>query len=128
MKALAAKGGIMGICGLRVLSSDKEPTTVADIVNHIDHAVKLIGADHVGIGSDADLPGYDKMPADQYAHMRATNKNARIARAKVDTDGFTGPLKMYNLVDELVRRGYSDEVIRAILGGNFRRLLAAVWK
>lgn len=128
IKALAAKGGIMGICGLRVLASDKEPTTVADIVNHIDHVVKLVGPDHVGIGSDADLPGYDRMPAEQYANMRAHNKNARIARAKIDTDGFTGPLKMYNLVEELVRRNYSDDMIRAILGGNFRRLLATVWK
>ena len=34
--------------------------------NHIDHVVKLIGVDHVGIGSDADLNGYDDMPADQY--------------------------------------------------------------
>jgi membrane dipeptidase len=60
--------------------------------------------------------------------MRTTNKAARIARAKIDTDGFSGPLKMYNLVEEMVRRGYSDAVIRGILGGNFRRLLAAVWK
>jgi membrane dipeptidase len=127
IKALAAKGGIMGISGMRLLVSDTEPTTIVQVVDHIDHAVKLVGAEHVGIGTDADLPGYDKMPADQNASMRTNNKQARIARAKIDTDGFSGPLKMYNLVEELVRRNYSDEVIRAILGGNARRLLAAVW-
>lgn len=127
IRALAAKGGIMGISGMRLLVSDTEPTTIVQVVDHIDHAVKLVGAEHVGIGTDADLQGYDKMPADQNASMRTNNKAARIARARIDTDGFSGPLKMYNLVEELVRRGYSDEVIRAMLGGNFRRLLGTVW-
>ena len=127
IRALAAKGGIMGISGMRLLVSDTEPTGIAQVVDHIDHAVKLIGAEHVGIGTDSDLYGYDMMPADQNASMRSTNKAARIARAKIDTDGYSGPLKMYNLVEELVRRGYSDEVIRAILGGNCRRLLSVTW-
>lgn len=128
IRALAAKGGIMGISGMRLLVSDSEPTGIAQVVDHVDHVVKLVGAEHVGIGTDADLHGYDAMPADQNATMRATNKAARIARAKIDTDGFSGPLKMYNLVEELVQRGYSDAVIKAMLGGNARRLLGVVWR
>ena len=62
---LAAKGGVMGITGVRNFVRDREPTTIEHIVDHIDHVVKLVGIEHVGIGSDSDLNGYDDMPADQ---------------------------------------------------------------
>jgi membrane dipeptidase len=128
IKALGAKGGVMGVTGVRNFVSAKEPTTVSNIVDHIEHVAKLIGPDHVGIGSDADLYGYDKMEPDQYAKLKAGYKGSYAFRDKIDTDGFAGPTKIYNLVEELVRRNYSDENIRGILGGNFRRLLGATWK
>jgi membrane dipeptidase len=127
IKALGAKGGVMGITGVRMFVSEKEPTTVANIVDHIDHVVKLIGIDHVGIGSDADLNGYDDMPADQYKMLKAGYKSSYAFRDKIDTDGFDHPMKTYDLVEELIRRKYSNENITAILGGNFRRLLGATW-
>ena len=46
---------------------------------------------------------------------------------RIDTDGFNHPRKIYDLTDALVRRGYSDSNIQAILGGNFRRLLGESW-
>ena len=61
IRALGAKGGVMGITGVRNFLTAKEPTTVANIVDQIDHVGKLIGFDKVGIGSDADLYGYDDM-------------------------------------------------------------------
>lgn len=127
IKALGAKGGVMGITGVRMFVSEKEPTTVANVVDHIDHVVKLIGIDHVGIGSDADLNGYDDMPADQYKMLKAGYKSSYAFRDKIDTDGFDHPMKTYDLVEELIRRKYSNENITAILGGNFRRLLGATW-
>lgn len=127
IKALGAKGGVMGITGVRMFVSEKEPTTIANVVDHIDHAVKLIGVDHVGIGSDADLNGYDDMPADQYKMLKAGYKSSYAFRDKIDTDGFDHPMKTYDLVEELIRRKYSNENITAILGGNFRRLLGATW-
>ena len=127
IKALGAKGGVMGITGVRMFVSEKEPTTIANVVDHIDHVVKLIGVDHVGIGSDADLNGYDDMPADQYAMLKAGYKSSYAFRDKIDTDGFDHPMKTYDLVEELIRRKYSNENITAILGGNFRRLLGATW-
>ena len=62
---LAAKGGVMGITGVRMFVRDREPTTVEHVVDHIDHVVRLVGIEHVGFGSDADLNGYDDMPVDQ---------------------------------------------------------------
>ncbi|MCJ8158458.1 dipeptidase [Sphingomonas sp. LaA6.9] len=127
IKALGAKGGVMGITGVRMFVSAKEPTALANIVDHIDHVVKLAGIDHVGIGSDADLNGYDDMPADQYAQLKAGYKASYAFRDKIDTDGFDHPKKVYDLTEELIRRSYSNENIAAILGGNFRRLLGATW-
>jgi membrane dipeptidase len=127
IKKLAAKGGVMGITGVRNFVKDKEPTTVEDIVDHIDHVVKLVGIDHVGIGTDSDLMGYDHMPADQYKQLKAGYKASYAFRDKIDTDGFNHPRKMYDLTAALVRRGYSDSNIQAVLGGNFRRLLGSTW-
>jgi membrane dipeptidase len=44
-----------------------------------------------------------------------------------DTDSFDHPQKVYDLTEALIRRGYSDDNIAAVLGGNFRCLLGATW-
>jgi len=126
--ALGKTEGVMGISGVRMFVKDKEPTTLADMVDHIDHVVKLIGVEHVGIGSDADLNGYDDMPADQYAQLKAAYKASYAFRDKIDIEGFDHPMKMFDLTEELIRRGWSDANIALVLGGNFRRLLGTVWK
>lgn len=128
IRALGAKGGVMGITGVRNFLTAKEPTTVANIVDQIDHVGKLIGFDKVGIGSDADLYGYDDMEPKAYAQLKAAYKGSYAFRDKIDTDGFDDPLKFYSLTEEMVRRGYSDEQVHGVLGANFRRLLGQVWK
>ena len=67
------------------------------IVEHIDHVVKLVGVDHVGLGSDFD--GAD-MP-----------------------DGLEDCSKLPNLTEALLRKGYSGDDIRKILGGNTLRVM-----
>jgi membrane dipeptidase len=67
------------------------------IIDHIDHAVKLAGADHVGLGSDFD--GAD-MP-----------------------EGMEDCTKLPKITEALMRKGYSDEDIRKILGGNTLRVM-----
>ena len=124
---LAAKGGVMGITGVRNFVRDREPTTIEHVVDHVDHVVKVAGIEHVGIGSDSDLNGYDDMPADQRKELMASYKSSYAFRDKLDTDGFDHPKKVYDLTEALIRRGYSDPDIESVLGGNFRRLLGTVW-
>src|SRR5438128_1692679 len=72
--------------------------TLEDAVAHIDHAVKIAGVDHVGIGSDWD--GINSVPA-----------------------GLEDVSKMPALTAALLRRGYTEADVRKILGGNFLRVL-----
>lgn len=127
IRALAAKGGVMGITGVRMFVRATDPTDVGHMADHIDHVAKLVGIDHVGIGSDADLNGYDDMKPDEYALLKAGYKDSYAFRDKIDIDGFDHPKKVFDLTEELIRRRYSDENITAVLGGNFRRLLGQVW-
>ncbi|MDT9600188.1 dipeptidase [Sphingosinicella rhizophila] len=127
IRACAAKGGVMGIAGVRNFVTAAEPTTLAAMVDHIDHAVKLVGIDHVGLGSDLDLYGYDDMPEDYKKWMLSILNPSYKFREKWDTDGFDHARRVYDLTEELLRRNYSKDNIQAILGGNFQRLLTSTW-
>lgn len=83
-------------------SAELEPLrpTLADMVDHIDYIVKLVGDDYVGIGSDYD--GVSSLP-------------------KGLEDVTTYP----SITAELKKRGYSDQSIRKILGGNVLRVMKA---
>jgi len=78
------------------------PTDLQDFVDHIDHAVKIAGIDHVGIGTDFDGGG--------------------------GIPGFNNHAEAGNVTEELVRRGYSDEEIMKIWGGNLLRVWREVEK
>jgi len=75
--------------------------SLEDAAAHIDHAVKIAGVDHVGIGSDWD--GINMVPS-----------------------GLEDVSKMPALTTALLERGFSEEDVRKILGGNFLRVLRAV--
>jgi len=76
--------------------------TLAEVVDHFDHVIKLAGIDHVGIGSDFDGVG-DSLPV-----------------------GLKDVAAYPNLVAEFLRRGYAEEDIAKILGGNLLRVWAEV--
>ena len=79
------------------------PVSVARVVDHIDHVVRLVGVEHVGVGSDFD--GIQAVPHDL----------ATVA-------------DFPNLTAELLKRGYSDSDISKILGGNMLRVMEEVEK
>src|SRR6266446_9402116 len=123
IRKMAAKGGVMGVTGVRNFVSAREPTTIEDLLNHYDHVAKLVGVEHVGVGSDIDLDGYDALPEDYKKWLRALYKSSYAFRDKMDIDGANHYKRMFDITDGLVRRGYSDADIELILGGNFRRVL-----
>jgi membrane dipeptidase len=127
IKRMAATGGVMGITGMRMFVRDREPTTIEHVLDHFDHVVKLVGVDHVGVGSDSDLNGYDKLPPAVLAQMRAGFKSSYAAREKIDIEGLDHPKRMFDLTEGLIHRKYSDADITLILGLNFRRALSQIW-
>ena len=127
IQRMAASGGVMGLTAVRNFVSNEEPTTIENYVDHVDHIARLVGIEHAGIGTDADLKGYDALPKEIYDQLKAGYKDTYSFRDKIDIEGLDHPKKIYDLTEALVRRGYSDDNIRAVLGENFRRALGEIW-
>ena len=101
LRALAKNGGVVHICIYGgYLNKNWKEASIEDVVAHIDHAVKVAGIDHVGIGSDFDGGG--------------------------GVLGCNGDNDMINITVKLLEKGYSEEDLRKIWGGNFFRVLDQV--
>jgi membrane dipeptidase len=127
LEKMAAKGGVMGVTAVRNFVTLEEPTTIEHYIDHIDHIAKLVGIEHAGIGTDSDLAGYDALPPEIYEQLKAGYKSSYAFRDRIDIEGLDHPKKMYDLTEGLIRRGYSDDNIRTVLGENFRRALGEIW-
>ena len=100
MRALAKKGGIMQITLYTgFLRSDGE-ATMEDVMAHLEHAIEVMGIDHVGIGTDFDGDG--------------------------GVRGLANASELLNLTRQLMARGYSDDDIQKIWGGNFLQLMTKI--
>ncbi len=127
IRAMAAGGGAMGVTAVRNFVKNDEPTTIEHYIDHIDHIVNLVGIEYVGVGTDADQYGYDALPKEIGEQLRAGYKSSYAFHERLDIEGLDHPKKMYDLTEALIRRGYSDNNIRDILGRNFERVLGTVW-
>ena len=127
IKKVGQAGSVMGITGVRMFVKGDEPTTIEHCLDHFDHVAKLIGPEHLGVGSDIDLYGYDAMPPEANKALRAGYKGSYAFREKLDIEGINHPKRMYDLAEGLIRRKYSDAAIQGILGGNFKRVLSQIW-
>lgn len=128
IRKLAAKGGVMGITDIAFMVKATDPVTVEDVVNHIDHVRDLVGIEHVGVGSDAGIESNDlgspKVAKDMLEHA---DKRYKVHGTNEIVQGMQGPTRMYELTAALVRRGYTDEQIRLVIGGNWARVLKDIW-
>lgn len=103
MKAIAKNGGVVQICLVDLfINKETKKASIMDAIDHIDYAVKIAGIDHVGIASDFDGGG--------------------------GLIGCTGSNDMINITVKLIERGYTDEEIEKIWGGNFLRVMDEVQK
>ena len=127
IKKVGEAGSVIGITGVRMFVKGDEPTTVEHVLDHFDHVKKLIGPQHLGVGSDIDLYGYDAMPAELNKQLRSGYKGSYSFREKIDIEGLNHPKRMFDLTEGLIRRKYSDSEIEGILGGNFERVLMQIW-
>ncbi len=129
MRALAAKSGYFGVLTVPFWLSDlsQKATSLNDVLDHVHYVAEIMGIDKVGIGTD--WPGPIPEPMGTRVKQGALARGFREAH-QVTTDavveGFRDRREWSNITRGLVFRGYSDDEIKGILGGNFLRLFKEV--
>jgi membrane dipeptidase len=133
IRAVAERGGVMGINAVaRLISPEgrKRGATLAEFLDQIDYVVDLVGVDHVGIGLDIS-----EGMTEQDFEARKVGFLAEFPELGGDfafehyyTTGLDSMAKAGLITEGLVDRGYSDEDVLKILGGNFLRVFEAAWR
>lgn len=134
LRAMAARGGVAGIIFWPYLRVDTQPMAI-DVIRHIEHAIKVCGEDHVGIGTDIGVAPIERTPkfeADNREFMKGMVEDGIFAEGRpADLYTFIPDLNRADrfavLAGMLSRRGHSDARIGKILGGNVARVLGEVW-
>lgn len=134
LRACAEKGGVVGIYWMPFLVPNGKATG-ADLVRHMEHAVKICGEDHVSIGTDNILYKTvidDKARADQKAFFErrfkagitAPGEGADIFNIIAEWDSH---MRFRMLADGLAAAGWTAARIDKVLGGNLMRLYSESW-
>jgi membrane dipeptidase len=133
---LAALDGVIGIPMIRFMIKLDEPVTIENVLDHFDHVAKTVGVEHVGIGGDLDLVGNANPVNSSLATQAIPSNQPNFDRyhyhagpdGKLAVPGLDHPKRTYDLAEGLIRRKYSDADIALMLGGNWRRVLSAIWR
>jgi len=122
MLACAEAGGLVGVTGVGLFIGP-EGGRVDDLVRHIDYMVERIGPGHVGIGMDSVL-GKSTL-GERLAEHQAYWPSRQYPPEGTD---FMPPAAFPRITEALLDRGYAEDDVRGILGGNFLRLAGRIWK
>lgn len=122
IRALAARGGVVGINSIGAFLTDDNSSGVGAVLRHIDHIAQLVGPQHVGLGLDTVFyqPFMEKLY--NSGPLMAQRGYPRPPWADVK------PEVLPELVEALDRHGYDEAAILGILGENFLRVAAQTWR
>lgn len=134
LRGVAEKGGFVGVFFMPFLTLSGH-AHAEDVVAHIDHAVKVCGEDHVGIGTDGSVTAIDDLAVYQADLAREVAERAKAGVGakgeRADTYPFVVDLRgvdQFRKLDRLLAaRGYSEARRDKILGLNFVRFAREVW-
>jgi membrane dipeptidase len=134
IRALASKGGVLGIYFMPFLKIGSQPHA-EDVWRHLEHAINVAGEDHVGLGTDGGVPAITNMDAYrkhlQESHERRTKAGFAAPGESADVmlivPEYNSPRRFELLADDLLRRGHSSARVEKILGGNFARVFRDAW-
>ncbi len=134
LRAVANKGGVVGIFDLPYLTPSPKQPALDDYMAHMTHALNVCGEDHVGIGSDSALAAWDTSPAAMAAFQKdeADRKKAGVAAPGEDARpmyvlGMNTPRRSEVIADALLKRGYKARAVEKVLGLNFTDALERIW-
>jgi len=133
LRVLAAKGGVVGIYDLPYLTASPKQPTVDDYMAHMEHALKVAGEEHVGIGSDVGIDPFDTSPKGMAEFNKFEEERQKSGVAAPEEDrptyvvGLNLPRKIEVIADQLLKRGYSIGATEKVIGGNFARVFSEIW-
>ena len=128
--AIAATGGIIGVAAVPPFLSGPGQADLGHVLDHLDHMVQVVGIEHVGFGTDWPMASRDDW-AEEVLTPALKGWGFREEHGVLDDarDRVRG-LETYrgwpNITRGMVARGYSDEDVAALLGGNFLRVFESV--
>jgi membrane dipeptidase len=134
LRAIAEKGGVVGIYDLFYLAPAGRQPTLDDYMAHMTHALNVCGEDHVGIGSDTSFGAFELSEQERAAWNAETERRvaAGVAAPEEDgrlpyTEGLNRPDRALVIADALLDRGYPPRVAEKVLGANFIHAFTAIW-
>jgi membrane dipeptidase len=126
LKLMADRGGAIGIFQINPYLGAKERNTLDDYLRHVDHAVKVAGIDHVGIGSDREHRTIPDTEEEKQKLIEELSRLRPVTAATFRWPFFIGelnhPRRMETIAAALSTRGYTAAQVEKIMGGNFYRL------
>jgi len=123
IQALAEKHGVFGVSAIPNQLSNAKRQGINDLLNHVDYVVKLAGVDHVAIGLDICFDDHVAFHRTLIKRlMRGTGQELNAEYM----EGIESPEEWRNITRGLVSRGYSDQEIEKIIGGNALRIIEQV--
>lgn len=131
IRALAKRGGVLGLTPNRNMTKNGAATTLAEFGDMVEWAVDVVGIDAIAIGSDY-CPGHPREIRTWWRYARWSRESAPAEQMKISPhEGWSEWMKtqagMHNIADELERRGFTARDVEKIMGGNWMRLFAATF-
>lgn len=133
LRALANRGGVVGIYELSFLVASPAQPDLEAYLAHIEHAIRTCGEDHVGIGTDGLLTPFDTSPEsmavwnEDIARRKATGVGAPGEGPPPFVIGLNRPDRYAVIADALAKRGHSRTTLDKVMGGNFERVFKETW-
>jgi membrane dipeptidase len=133
MKLLSDRGGYFGVYLMPYLCASPRVPTLADVLDHMTHAINVCGADHVGVGCDNPIEKITLTPAQKATFEAEIAKRKQLGIGAPGEDrlpyvpDLSGPDHMLLIADGLSKRGQNSAVIEKVLGANFQRVLGEIW-
>lgn len=122
LRGMAKKGGLVGvIANGRIVRRDKKKPSLSDFVDHISHVAEVVGVEYVGLGPDIVEDSW--YPLEAYRRVFAD-----VGYWSCEyPDDFESIAQLPNVTAEMLRRGFSEQDVKKILGGNILRVYEQVW-
>ncbi len=133
LRQIAERGGVVGIYMLPYLCAPSKQCDRDDYMAHMEHALKVCGEDHVGVGCDVGMPPFDnsEKAMEEYRKQVEARKKAGVSAPGEERPpyvvGLNDPRRMETIADQLLKRGYSSAAVEKVLGKNFYRAFSETW-